>query len=204
MLGWYGVWRDIVCLGNIDLKKKGRYQETRSIWDVDMENDWKDKLDGALEKCGCSSSGWRGQIIDWYHQTKTKELDWSYITWGVAAKNCTRGKKKTRGRPRIMLDWMMDGEWKMDYSELKKKSSNRQNWHQWNPKPAWRHLMMMMCYVAVDEMIDNISLLTREEPPIRAMRPPDKMIGNMPLLTKEGPPMPIPQSSGSLAPEINN
>ena len=46
--------------------------------------------------------------------------------------------KKTRGRPRMMLlDWMMDGERKMNYSELKKKSSNRQNWRQWNPKPAW-------------------------------------------------------------------
>ena len=45
--------------------------------------------------------------------------------------------KKTRGRPRMMLlDWMMDGGRKMNYGELKKKSSNRQYWRQWNPEPA--------------------------------------------------------------------
>ena len=49
--------------------------------------------------------------------------------------------KKTRGRPRMMLlDWMMDGERKLNsnlnYCELKKKSSNRQYWRQWNPEPA--------------------------------------------------------------------
>ena len=53
--------------------------------------------------------------------------------------NCTRGKhtrEKDRGSARMMLlDWMMDGERKMNYSELKKKISNRQNWRQWNPKP---------------------------------------------------------------------
>ena len=34
--------------------------------------------------------------------------------------------KKTRERPRMMLlDWMMDGERKMNYSELKMKSSDK-------------------------------------------------------------------------------
>ena len=41
--------------------------------------------------------------------------------------------KRTRGRPRnMLLDWMME----KDYKDLKERAMNRNEWRNWNTKPA--------------------------------------------------------------------
>ena len=127
---------NVVCLGNMD-HEKGRYQKTieafemwiwRRIERIKWTEHWKNVVDenrSLIDTIRKRQKNWIGHIL------RGESLLRTVLEGRIPG-------MKTRGRPRMMLlDWMMDEGGKMNYSELKKMSSNRHNWRLWNAEPAY-------------------------------------------------------------------